>query len=149
LCRKTKTVSEFNKYNDPTAPLTGWRYYSRCKKCNRRLCAEYGRTHREQRNARLRAWRKKNPDAAKEKDRRGRYMAKYGLTLAQVARLKAAKRNRCWICAEKKRLFIDHCHKTKRVRGALCASCNTFLGRIESNSRIVAGLSKYLEIANS
>lgn len=28
---------------------------------------------------------------------------------------------------------IDHCHKTGKVRGVVCASCNVIIGRIENN----------------
>lgn len=37
---------------------------------------------------------------------------------------------RCAICSDKpiKRLVVDHCHRTKIVRGLLCQSCNQMLG---------------------
>jgi hypothetical protein len=39
------------------------------------------------------------------------------------------------------RLAADHCHKTKKLRGLLCTSCNTALGLLkDSPERIKAAL---------
>jgi hypothetical protein len=38
-------------------------------------------------------------------------------------------------CKSGKSLAVDHCHETGRVRGLLCAKCNTNLGRIEAYLR--------------
>lgn len=58
---------------------------------------------------------------------------------------------RCAICNKhestfKKRLAVDHSHKTGRVRGLLCYRCNRFkIGRntIESATEILEYLLKY------
>jgi hypothetical protein len=45
--------------------------------------------------------------------------------------------NSCWICGRnapggrKQKLCIDHCHKTGKIRGLLCDTCNRVLGRLE------------------
>lgn len=42
--------------------------------------------------------------------------------------------NRCAICNEastKRAMSIDHDHKTGKVRGLLCDSCNLSLGHLE------------------
>lgn len=39
---------------------------------------------------------------------------------------------------------IDHCHKTKAVRGMLCRRCNHILGVIEANQERIVGLNNYL-----
>jgi hypothetical protein len=58
---------------------------------------------------------------------------RYGLTPFQLEALLLMKKG-CWICGREpkpgKPRYIDHCHKTDRVRGVLCHKCNyRLLGR--------------------
>jgi hypothetical protein len=146
VCKIVKPVSEFNRYDDPTAVLTGWRYYSRCIDCNRSQCRDYGQRGKPQRNARLRAWRAANPEKAALLDRRKRLMKNYGLTVEQADELLAANGGRCLICDTAQAVAIDHCHTTGRVRGGVCNSCNTFLGRVEANPKILSCMAAYAGI---
>lgn len=43
------------------------------------------------------------------------------------------------------RFYIDHCHKTNKIRGLLCHQCNLALGHVKDNIQILKGLIKYLE----
>lgn len=146
VCKATKPVAEFHRYSDPKAILTGWRYYSRCIECSRASCREYGQKGKERRNARLRAWRAANPEKAALVDRRKRLRQKYNLTIAEADALLAANEGRCLICNDAEAVAIDHCHRTGKVRGGLCLSCNTFLGRVEANPAIVARMAAYAGI---
>lgn len=135
VCKKTKSASRFGKYKDASAPLTGWRYYSRCKECNKKQCKEYGSANKPKRNARLKRWRKNNPEKARALDRR-RHVSRYGLTLEDVERMRKEQNNRCLLCLQIKALHIDHCHATGKVRGLLCPSCNNVVGKVETHKMI-------------
>lgn len=152
-CKQTKLIAEFGRYADASAPLTGWRYYYRCKDCNKAQCSDYGKRSRPKRNARLSRWRKENPERAAHHDKKGRLKKKYGLTIAEADALLAANDGKCLICHDAKAVAIDHCHRTGRVRGGLCTSCNTFLGRVEANPAILTRMACHadvlLEIANA
>lgn len=116
---------------------------SECRECVSVRNREYGQANRERRNERLREWRRKNPEAAKAKDLRARYQRKYRLTPEQVNELKASQEGKCLICGVAGELFVDHDHTTGAVRGALCPSCNTFLGRVEANPEILQRMADY------
>ena len=47
-----------------------------------------------------------------------------------------------------KRLVVDHCHRTKVVRGLLCHNCNLTLGKYEDNPQWLIRMVDYLH-ANS
>lgn len=54
----------------------------------------------------------------------------------------------CHICGKgfvRPEPCIDHCHRTRRVRGLLCRTCNLFLGRIGDNPEILRRAIAYLE----
>lgn len=52
----------------------------------------------------------------------------YGITAAQYQAIYELQGGRCYICqrasGKRKRLSVDHDHKTGRVRGLLCTPCN-------------------------
>jgi hypothetical protein len=78
---------------------------------------------------------------------RSYYKRRYGLTVEQVEALRSGG---CQICGRENgggrwdRLHIDHCHKTGRVRGALCDSCNTGLGKFRDDPELLEAAVRYL-----
>jgi len=46
---------------------------------------------------------------------------------------------------EPKRLSVDHCHKTGRIRGLLCSGCNTALGLFNDDIELILKAAMYLE----
>ncbi len=86
------------------------------------------------------------------KDRRRNYNLKmrYGITLPEYLILHKHQKHACQICKRKqscfkKRLSVDHNHKTGHIRGLLCGYCNTKLLRFLRDDRVrAAGLVEYL-----
>ena len=140
-CGQPKSIDEFaragNRY--------GSERRSYCKECGNAATREYAQANKAKRNERLREWRRKNPEAARAKDIRARLKRKYGLTPDDVDVMREAQDGRCLICRVEGTLFVDHCHTTGRVRGLLCPSCNTFLGRVEANCEILARMAEYAD----
>lgn len=142
-CGCVKAVDLFYRKNTKTA--RGWSWDSHCIDCRRASCRDYGASSKELRNARLREWRQKNPAKAVALDAR-RHLRRYGLSGADLERMRSAQRGRCAICErETTRLFVDHCHTKGHVRALLCNTCNTFLGWYEKKAETIVRFQRYLE----
>ena len=67
---------------------------------------------------------------------KNRKYKKYGITKFDLDKMRRKQGNKCAICgaeesALKVPLYIDHDHKTGKVRGLLCNKCNSGLYYIE------------------
>lgn len=76
---------------------------------------------------------------------------KYGITYEQYLDMQQKQNGVCAICAQPpvKKLFVDHCHTTGKVRGLLCHSCNSYLGRLERNKNSLQRLIQYTKDHNA
>lgn len=129
----------------------------RCKTC----CLAYKRL-KEQKPER-RAWRKNWRPAyeaqnrlrtrdtdlkRRDKDRSGynlkHRLQRYGITVEQYQAMGDAQNWKCAICRQEKRLDVDHCHRTGKIRGLLCNGCNTAIARFEENVRVMQQAATYI-----
>lgn len=73
---------------------------------------------------------------------------KYGITASEYAEIKAYQGGKCYICqrasGKTRRLAVDHCHKTGRIRGVLCKGCNRMLGHGRDDPMFFVRASLYL-----
>lgn len=105
-----------------------------------------------------REWRERTGYNQKRKERgenARQQLRLYGLTLETYAELLAAQGGTCAICQRSnpgmknaKRLYVDHCHNSERVRGLLCRACNTMLGCVQDDPGLLRAGASYLERAN-
>ena len=73
-------------------------------------------------------------------------LRRYGINVEKFDALLAEQKGKCLICGERpKKLFVDHCHTTKKVRGLLCPNCNTVLGMVKENTRVLKQMIVFLE----
>jgi len=80
----------------------------------------------------------------------------YNLSTEDYDLLVEKQNNCCAICGtsallfsgRKKRLCVDHCHTTGKVRGLLCEPCNTLLGMAKDNQRTLSSAINYLKDHN-
>lgn len=74
----------------------------------------------------------------------------FGMTLENYSSLFERQNGLCAICQKeekKKRLSIDHDHKTKKVRGLLCSQCNSAIGLFSDNIVLMKNAIAYLKKA--
>lgn len=166
-CQEWKRIDDFYKNRNG--------HQSRCKTCAAKANkARYDST-RDQRLAVAKKYRKdhKNEIAAKDRVRkcsesvreaaRKRYAANpekyklyqvsrsYGLTPEQYREMFAVQDDRCKICKRHQSEFpkafaVDHCHRTGKIRGLLCNSCNAGLGWFRDNVVALRAAAEYVEV---
>jgi len=73
------------------------------------------------------------------------FRLRYGLTLEQYDRLLLEQGSKCLICGRKtKKMCVDHCHRTKKIRGILCHKCNVGIGMLDDSPLRVSRALAYL-----
>ena len=129
-CKKLKDLSAFYVDKHKPSGLT-----SKCKSC---LQSEK-RTEVKKRGC----W-----DTDKQRD--SRFKRVFGISLDEYNTLLEEQEYKCAICGKseeenKKRLAVDHCHKTNKVRKLLCHHCNCALGMVNDDEEILVSMLSYLK----
>lgn len=86
----------------------------------------------------------------KEAKRDARLRADFGISAAKYDELLRQQSGCCAICRRPnfgqsgRRMHVDHCHETGKVRGILCSTCNTGLGQFDDNINYLDRAIEYL-----
>lgn len=125
-CNARKPMAEFHWAN-------GRRYRFRACK----MCA----------NVRRAAAKAVDPEAERANKRETHLRRKYGLTPKGFDQILAQQNANCGICSTHlgSSIHIDHDHATDEVRGLLCFTCNTALGKFRDNVELLRSAIAYLE----
>jgi Recombination endonuclease VII len=75
---------------------------------------------------------------------------RYKLAPNELTNMYKLQGNACKICKKAdtgkwKKLSIDHCHKSGKIRGLLCTNCNQGIGKFKDNIEILEKVIKYLK----
>jgi len=150
-------------------PIEFYKYRWVCKVCcvtsaarrqelhkdgHRKSSAEYYRRNRERCLAYSKDHKKANWDkvltSAKASNRKRRLKI-MGATLADFSAAIESQGGRCAICQINEvghdggqNVHIDHCHKTGKFRGVLCAHCNKGLGHFRDAPDVLRRAANYL-----
>lgn len=154
-CLEEKDHSEFNRDKSKRLGLSSW-----CKSCvserHRERYAndpEYREKHKKKSDrakASILAW--KRSEHGRRVSRAGELKRKFGLTLADFARMKNEQGGGCAICGttepggQGNRLHVDHDHTSGQVRGLLCSNCNRGLGHFQDDPELLRKAISYLNL---
>ena len=155
-CKLLLPVELFSK----TGPLKCG-YNSRCKQCDRdrqlSLLENMSEEEVKNRNERCKVANRKS--YCKHKEKYLNYYKtkktkiriierKYGLCEGAYKELLDSQDNKCAICesefGDTKKVHVDHCHTTGKVRGILCQYCNIGLGSMKDDIDVLYKAIKYL-----
>ncbi len=85
-----------------------------------------------------------------KKNREVMLRSRYGLSLKGFDDLVAQQSNSCAVCGDSmEKPYVDHNHRSGRIRGLLCYRCNTGLGFMRENTRILLAAVEYLTLHKS
>lgn len=86
----------------------------------------------------------------KRAKRSGRLLSQFGITADEYDALLEQQGGGCAICGrdtgdgQNRRLHVDHCHATGKVRGLLCSECNLALGKFQDDPELLRRAVDYL-----
>lgn len=87
-------------------------------------------------------WYEKNKDKVKIRN----IAKKYNVTKQEYINMLEEANGVCQICQKVTTdLCVDHCHNTSKVRGLICALCNSGMGLLKDDVNIARSVVKYLQ----
>jgi hypothetical protein len=128
ICTRCKTEKEIDKFPNQAKGKNG--KASECQKCY------------SERNA---IWKTKNADQLKKY----KWKFNFNLTPEDYNKMFEDQHGCCAVCKRHqcnftRRLCVDHCHITGKVRGLLCGGCNTAQGLLKEDIDIIDSLKEYI-----
>ena len=142
-CLEEKELADFVKNK-----RSNDEYHWHCKTCvkeynkaNSNIFKNSYLKHREKRLLSGKLYIQNNQD----KRRNRRLISRYGIDLMQYENMLTNQQNRCKICERNTKLFVDHCHKTGKVRGLLCSKCNQGIGLFNEDLEIINKEINYIQ----
>lgn len=153
IIKKCIHHGELTKEHVKIYPRKGRNYPQiKCKKC------AYNYTKTSNNRFRERVRKTDNAHYAKNRNRHieTRRIRQFGISQDQFNQMLLKQNNVCAICKNPetvvwkktntiKPLCIDHCHKTGKIRGLLCARCNTAIGLFKDSLNALISASEYLK----
>jgi hypothetical protein len=150
---KRKKYYRINKLNNPEKIK---KIYDKANNTEKRkkYMKEYSKNSEQKQKEKERVAKYRAKPSTKEVRYTDHYKRKYGITAQDYDIMLMSQNGFCKICKQPEtklfrgkltRLAVDHCHKTGKVRGLLCWSCNTTLGKVKDSIDLLLNMANYLK----
>lgn len=125
-----------------------------CDKCRKEKSSLWQKENKERVNEKNRIWASLNYEQKYNSGKNSKLLKEYGINLEEFNKMLIKQNYKCKICGKEEtkqfkntkwKLSVDHCHKTGKVRGLLCAKCNIALGKFEEKEHLFLNAIKYLK----
>ena len=125
-----------------------------CDKCRREKASLWQKQNKERANETNRKWASLNYEQKYNSSKNSKLLKEYNTTLEDFNNRLEEQGHKCKICGKEEtrkfnstrwKLSVDHCHKTGRVRGLLCAKCNVGLAKFEEDEQQFLNAIRYLK----
>lgn len=144
-CSKCNIEKPLNKFHKKKGGKYGLR--ADCSDC----VAVFQVTYREINSDKIKADKRKyhadNPDVKRKHHLR----SNYNISLDDYQAMLVKQNYQCAICdtteprnAQHKHFYVDHCHKTNKLRGLLCYRCNSAIGYLDDSANNCDKAAEYL-----
>ena len=104
----------------------------------------YKEYHKQYYKNNIEKWKRINP----EKHRQSQIKSRFGLSHEDWLKIWDSQSGRCVICGKRfikpSNACVDHNHKTGKIRGLLCITCNSGLGFFKDDPKLTAKATEYL-----
>lgn len=146
ICRRCGEEKELEAFNTIKSGKQKGKIHSYCRKCCTAQVRDWEMRHSKYIKDARSVWRSQNPH------RILRYgMRRYGVDEHWYLDKFEEQGGVCAICrrdetdkSKKARLSVDHCHKTRVLRGLLCNTCNMRLAGLEAHDWLASAMA-YLD----
>ena len=131
--------------------------YLVCRSCKSETDRKYRLKNQTHIQARQLKWSKANPERKWRTARKNFLKRHYGITFEQFDEIWKQQDGRCAICNHRPEkspvmspkphrlpLYVDHCHKSGKIRGLLCWNCNCALGHFRDDPTRLQTAIQYL-----
>ncbi len=132
FCKEEKDKSLFPKANGKSR---GYAWV--CKQCKKEI--------------RVAKHKSMTEEAVKAQNKNYWLKSSYGISLNEFNAMLSRQNHKCAICGcdeietHSKKLYVDHCHTTKKVRDLLCHSCNIAIGNFKDSTENLKKAIAYLD----
>lgn len=115
--------------------------------------SSYNKKYRGKYKDYLKKYYENNREKISKRSRNSAYKKKFGITIEEYDRMLISQNGVCAICnipeisLRNTHFSVDHCHKTGKVRGLLCYKCNTTLGFVNDNTKVLKNAINYLNLS--